>query len=98
MMIRLTLLALALVPLPAAAQPAAEAAAVAAPAATEALAGSWALKLDGAIIFRFMSRGYSQLLERIAATGVDSLHCRVRLSHVQKLKLAVGAWANRWRA
>ena len=53
---------------------------------------------EGANIFRFMSRGYSQLLERIAATGVDSLDCRVRLSHVQKLKLAVGAWANRWRA
>ena len=53
---------------------------------------------EGANIFRFMSRGYSQLLERIAAAGVDSLDCRVRLSHVQKLKLAAGAWANRWRA
>ena len=53
---------------------------------------------EGANIFRFMCRGYSQLLERIAAAGVDSLDCRVRLTRVQKLKLAAGAWANRWRA
>ena len=53
---------------------------------------------EGANIFRFMCRGYSQLLERIAAAGVDSLDCRARLSRVQKLKLAAGAWANRWRA
>lgn len=56
------------------------------------------LTLEGAAIFRFMSRAYSQLLERIANSGTDSLNCRVRLSRVQKLKLAAGAWANRWRA
>jgi phytoene synthase len=53
---------------------------------------------EGAAIFRFMSRAYSQLLERIAEAGTDGLDCRVRLSAVQKLKLAAGAWANRWRA
>ena len=53
---------------------------------------------EGATIFRFMSRAYSLLLERIAEAGTDGLDCRVRLSGVQKLKLAAGAWANRWRA
>jgi len=53
---------------------------------------------EGAAIFRFMSRAYSQLLERIAEAGTDSLDCRVRLSGVEKLRLAAGAWANRWRA
>ena len=53
---------------------------------------------EGAAIFRFMSRGYSQLLERVAEAGTDVLTRRVRLSRVQKLKLAAGAWANRWRA
>ncbi len=52
---------------------------------------------EGAAIFRFMSRGYSQLLERIAEAGTDVLNRRVRLTRVQKLKLAAGAWANRWR-
>ena len=52
---------------------------------------------EGATIFRFMGRAYSQLLERIAETGTGVLDCRVRLSRVQKLKLATGAWANRWR-
>ncbi len=56
------------------------------------------LSPEGAAIFRFMSRAYSLLLERIAEAGTDSLDCRVRLSHLQKLKLAAGAWANRWRA
>ena len=53
---------------------------------------------EGAAVFRFMSRAYSQLLERIAEAGTDSLNCRVRLSGVQKLRLAAGSWANRWRA
>ena len=52
---------------------------------------------EGAAIFRFMSRGYSQLLGRIAEAGTDVLSRRVRLTRVQKLKLAAGAWANRWR-
>ncbi len=53
---------------------------------------------EGTAIFRFMARGYSQLLERIADAGPDVLQRRVRLSRIQKLKLAGGAWANRWRA
>ena len=53
---------------------------------------------EGKAIFRFMGRGYSQLLERIADAGPDVLVRRVRLSRIQKLKLAGGAWANRWRA
>ncbi len=53
---------------------------------------------EGAAVFRFMSRAYSQLLERIAEAGTGVLDCRVSLSRVQKLKLATGAWANRWRA
>ena len=52
---------------------------------------------EGAAIFGFMCRGYSQLLERVAEAGTDVLKHRVRLSRVQKLKLAAGAWANRWR-
>jgi 15-cis-phytoene synthase len=56
------------------------------------------LSPEGAAIFRFMSVAYSQLLERIAEAGPDVLKRRVRLSRVQKLKLATGAWANRWRA
>ena len=56
------------------------------------------LSPEGAAMFRFMSRAYSQLLERIASAETDSLDCRVRLTRVQKLKLAAGAWANRWRA
>ena len=53
---------------------------------------------EGAAVFRFMSAAYSQLLERIAEAGPGVLDRRVRLSRVQKLKLAAGAWANRWRA
>lgn len=56
------------------------------------------LSPEGAAIFRFMSVAYSQLLERIADVGPDVLKRRVRLGRVQKLKLATGAWANRWRA
>ena len=52
---------------------------------------------EGAAVFRFMSAAYSQLLGRIAEAGTRVLERRVRLSRVQKLKLAAGAWANRWR-
>lgn len=52
-MLRLSVLALALLPLPAAAQSAPDDSAASAPAPAAELAGSWALKIDGATVFRF---------------------------------------------